>query len=105
MAKVLRNRFHLHQSVSLNRLYRKSQWLAPCMIVCVRVSFMSGPNPSAMVKSALQTSRNPSSGSPNSFDLPDAQTFELTAPGAPLSPSCHLASHLLGLPVGQKLLR
>jgi hypothetical protein len=37
------------------------------------------------------------------FDLPDAQTFELTAPGAPLSPSCHLASHLLGLPVPQKL--
>jgi len=30
------------------------------------------------------------------FDLPDAQTFELPAPGAPLSPSCHLASHLLG---------
>src|SRR5215510_10717600 len=27
------------------------------------------------------------------FDLPDAQTFELTAPGAPLSPSCHLARH------------
>ena len=37
------------------------------------------------------------------FDLPDAQTFELTAPGAPLSPSCHLASHLPGLPVPQKL--
>jgi len=37
------------------------------------------------------------------FDLPDAQTFELPAPGAPLSPSCHLASHLLGLPVPQKL--
>jgi hypothetical protein len=37
------------------------------------------------------------------FDLPDTQTFELTAPGAPLSPSCHLASHLLGLPVPQKL--
>ena len=32
-----------HQSVSLSRLYRKSQWLAPCMMVCVRVSFMSGP--------------------------------------------------------------
>ena len=27
------------------------------------------------------------------FDLPDAQTFELTAPSAPLSPSCHLAHH------------
>ena len=37
------------------------------------------------------------------FDLPDAQTFELPAPGAPLSPSCHLASHLLGSPVPQKL--
>src|SRR5262249_17154795 len=37
------------------------------------------------------------------LDLPDAQTFELPAPGAPLSPSCHLASHLLGLPVPQKL--
>jgi|SRR6516225_920619 len=37
------------------------------------------------------------------FDLPDAQTFELTAPGAPLSPSCHLANPLLGLPVPQKL--
>src|SRR5262249_15818148 len=57
----------LDQSVFLNRLYRKSQWLALCMMVCVRVSFMSGPNPSAMVKSALQTSRNPSSGSLNSL--------------------------------------
>ena len=38
------------------------------------------------------------------FDLPDAQTFELPAPGAPLSPSCHLASHLLGLPVPQSSL-
>ena len=37
------------------------------------------------------------------FDLPDAQTFELTAPSAPLSPSCYSASHLLGLPVPQKL--
>jgi hypothetical protein len=55
------------QSVSLSRLYRKSQWLAPRMMVCVRVSFMSGSNPSAMVKSALQTSRNPSSGSPSSL--------------------------------------
>jgi len=57
----------LDQSVFLNRLYRKSQWLAPCMMVCVRVTFMSGSNPSAMVKSALQTSRKPSSGSPNSL--------------------------------------
>ena len=37
------------------------------------------------------------------FDLPDAQPFELTAPGAPLSPSCHLASHLLGLRAAKAL--
>ena len=54
-------------SCSFCRLYRKSQWLAPCMMVCVRVSFMSGPNPSAMGKSALQTSRKPRSGSPSSL--------------------------------------
>ena len=55
------------QSVSFDRLYRKSQWLAPCMMVCVRVSATSGPNPSAIGKSAPQTSRNPSSGSPSSL--------------------------------------
>src|SRR5258706_14419838 len=49
------------QSVSLDRLYRKSQWLAPCMRVCVPVSLMSGPNPSAVVKASLHTSNNPSS--------------------------------------------
>jgi len=39
------------------------------------------------------------------FDLPDAQTFELTAPSAPLPPSCHFGPslRLLGLPVPQKL--
>jgi hypothetical protein len=55
------------QPIAHNRLYRKSQWLAPCMMVCVRVSFMSGPKPSAVWKSALQTSKNPSSGSPSSL--------------------------------------
>jgi hypothetical protein len=34
------------------------------MMVCVRVSFMSGPKPSAIQKSALQTNRKPRSGSP-----------------------------------------
>jgi len=45
------------------RAYRKSQWLAPSMMVCVRVSFTSSPNPSDIGKSALHTRRKPSSGS------------------------------------------
>ena len=46
-------------------LNRKSQWSAPCMMVCVRVS-STPANPSASEKSALQVRRNPSSGSPSS---------------------------------------
>src|SRR5262249_29553514 len=51
----------------LLRAYRKSQWLAPCLIVCVRVSCTSALKPSAMAKSALHTNTNPSSGAPISL--------------------------------------
>jgi hypothetical protein len=46
------------------RRKRKSQWPAPCIIVCVRVSCKSGLMPSVSAKSRLQESKKPNSGTP-----------------------------------------
>jgi len=54
-------------SLGLIRLYRKSQWLAPCMMVCVRVSFMFGTEAFRHGKVRATDQQKPQLGCPQFF--------------------------------------